>query len=515
MPKVDSVTQSIVAYNRGRDPQRLRRKFELLRRDPFAFFRGTCHLYYATLPRDVTLDNAPAVLACGDLHLENFGTYKGDNRLVYFDLNDFDEAALAPCTFELARFATSVHIAAAHFKLTPPQAAKLSRTFIDTYRAAIADGKPRWIERTTADGMVKDLLHALEQRKRVRMLDQRTTRGKAGRRLRIDGEHALAMAPAGRRRIVALLKRFAATDPEPEFYRVLDVARRVAGNGSLGVERYVLLVEGRGSPDDNYLLDLKLAAPSAMAPATRLRQPKWASEAARVVAVQRIVQAISPARLTTITDGARSYVLKELQPADDRLDLTHAHGHAGRLESVMASMAEVTAWGHLRGCSRFGAAGVEVLQCYIGAAAWKKHLFAAGLAACKRTLAQWHAYCVAYDRGNFNIGAPDPGRPSAPRKTVESRQARPRRRKSAQHPAKLKPSVIYSRATARGPRASSARIPSSSASCRGSNRLSICGSGVPTAACRRTKSSTCCPASCSCIATSPMSSCIRILTACR
>jgi uncharacterized protein (DUF2252 family) len=405
MPKVDSVTQSILAFNRGRDPQRLRRKFAMLRRDPYAFLRGTCHLYYATLPRDATLAAAPAVLACGDLHLENFGTYKGDNRLVYFDLNDFDEAALAPCTLELVRFAASVRIAAAHLKLASPQAAKLCRTFVDAYRAAIADGKPRWIERATAEGMVKDLLHALEQRKRVAMLDKRTTRGNAGRRLRIDGEHALEIAPAERRRVAALLKRFAATTAEPAFYRVLDVARRVAGNGSLGVERYVLLVEGRGSPADNYLLDLKLAIPSALAPAARVRQPKWASEAARVVAFQRIVQAIYPARLATISDGARSYVLKELQPTADRLDLAQAHGHAGQLESIIKSMAEVTAWGHLRGCSRLGAASVEELQRYVGGDAWGKRLAAAADESCARTLAQWRAYCIAYDRGEFNVEA--------------------------------------------------------------------------------------------------------------
>ena len=64
---------------------------------------------------------------------------------------------------------------------------------------------------------------------------------------------------------------------------------------------------------------------SALAPATQLRQPKWATEAARVVTVQRIVQAIYPARLAVISDGTRSYVLKELQPAADRLDLTLTH----------------------------------------------------------------------------------------------------------------------------------------------------------------------------------------------
>ena len=147
MPTTDSVTQSILAYNRGRDPERLKRKFALLRRDAFAFFRGTCHLFYATLPRAALFARAPAVLACGDLHLENFGTYKGDNRLVYFDLNDFDEAALAPFTLELVRFVASVLVASTHLKLTSPQATKLCRVFAESYRNAIGDGKPRWIER--------------------------------------------------------------------------------------------------------------------------------------------------------------------------------------------------------------------------------------------------------------------------------------------------------------------------------------------------------------------------------
>jgi len=42
------------------------------------------------------------------------------------------------------------------------------------------------------------------------------------------------------------------------------VARRIAGTGSLGVERYVLLIEGKGSPDGNYLLDLKQALPAVL-----------------------------------------------------------------------------------------------------------------------------------------------------------------------------------------------------------------------------------------------------------
>ena len=74
-----NIAQSILDYNRGRDAEILRRKFEVLRADPYAFYRGTCHLFYQTLPRHAVLATAPPLLVCGDLHLENFSIYKGDN----------------------------------------------------------------------------------------------------------------------------------------------------------------------------------------------------------------------------------------------------------------------------------------------------------------------------------------------------------------------------------------------------------------------------------------------------
>ena len=397
------VTKSILAYNRGRDPVRLRRKFELLRRDPFSFFRGTCHLFFATLPRDAVLARAPAVLTCGDLHLENLGTYKGDNRLVYFDLIDFDEAALAPFTLELARFVTSVLVAAEQLGVSKRQAAALCDAFMASYRRAITDGKPRWIERSTADGMVKDLLDSLALRSRCDVLDARTQHTKTGRRLTIDARHSLAARPADRSRITALLKRFAATTDNPRFYRVLDVAQRIAGNGSLGVERYVLLVEGRGSPDNNYLLDLKLAIPSALGPVVKTRQPKWASEAQRVVTIQRITQAISPALLHAVKSDGKSYVLKELQPTADRLDLALWHGHFERLHQVVFCMAEVTAWDELRSCGRYGAASVEELQRYVAGPAWEKSLLQIATGCCAQTIMQWREYCKAYDRGQLDV----------------------------------------------------------------------------------------------------------------
>src|SRR6185437_14141187 len=91
-----SIVSRIRRFNADREPERLALKYAAMRRDPFAFFRGTAHLFYADWPRPSPLDATPLTWACGDLHLENFGSYKGHNGLAYFDINDFDEAALAP-----------------------------------------------------------------------------------------------------------------------------------------------------------------------------------------------------------------------------------------------------------------------------------------------------------------------------------------------------------------------------------------------------------------------------------
>ena len=99
-------------FNQGRDPDRLALKYELMRQNAFAFLRGTYHLFYERLPRAPVFRQAPVTWVCGDLHFQNFGSYKGDDRLVFFDMNDFDEAALAPCTWDLVRFLASILVGA-------------------------------------------------------------------------------------------------------------------------------------------------------------------------------------------------------------------------------------------------------------------------------------------------------------------------------------------------------------------------------------------------------------------
>ena len=102
-----SVVSEIHSWNRGRELQRLRLKYGKMETDAFSFFRGTAHLFYRDWPLDTALDDAPLVWACGDLHLENFSAFRGDDGRAYFDVNDFDEAALATASWDLARLLTA------------------------------------------------------------------------------------------------------------------------------------------------------------------------------------------------------------------------------------------------------------------------------------------------------------------------------------------------------------------------------------------------------------------------
>ena len=70
------VVQENSQFNAGRDPERLQLKYEHMRSDPFVFLRSACHLFYERLPKGGIFKTVPLVWSCGDLHLENFGSFK-------------------------------------------------------------------------------------------------------------------------------------------------------------------------------------------------------------------------------------------------------------------------------------------------------------------------------------------------------------------------------------------------------------------------------------------------------
>lgn len=397
-----SVVTRIIQFNKGREPERLALKYAAMRRDALTFFRGTAHLFYHDWPNKSPLDETPLTWACGDLHLENFGSYKAMNGLAYFDINDFDEAGLAPAGRDLARFATSALLAAAELHITSIEARAAWILARQSYAAQLSAGKAMWIERATARGVVKRLLERVKKRSRAMLLASRTVRVDGRRRFRVDGRRALELPNAERRSVGRLLGAISVCRDDPSYYRVLDVVRRVAGTGSLGLRRWAILVNGHGGPNGQVLLDLKQAAPSAMLPIPSVTQPKWASEADRVVTIQERVQAQSPALLHALSVGRDSYILRELQPSEDRLSLDKARHRQAHFDDGLATMAQVLAWDELRSSGRQGSATTDELIEFGKSASWAQPLLAYARDYAGIVRRDWKEFSRAFDDGGVS-----------------------------------------------------------------------------------------------------------------
>jgi uncharacterized protein (DUF2252 family) len=358
------VWQLIQAFNHQRTKEYVLKKYQKLADNAFSFFRGTCHLFYQDLPSDLTIYAAPNVWICGDLHLENFGTYKGDNRQIQFGINDFDEGALAPCTWDLARLSTSIFLAADNLKLDRIIAIGLVQSYLTTYSNALVAGEniPITIENT--QGAIAKLIDSLRQRKRIDFLNDRTEIIKGRRQLKFDKHKILKIDKQQRENISQVIYKWAKIQSELEFYTVLDVGFRLAGIGSLGLDRYLILVTGKGSPDSNYLLDFKQQPNSALQSYLTIPQPQWTNQATRVMRVQQLVQSSPPALLAAIPQSGgytneynnSSYLLRELQPTADKLSLAASNNNFLRLGESIETMAKITAAAHLHSSDQLGAA---------------------------------------------------------------------------------------------------------------------------------------------------------------
>jgi uncharacterized protein (DUF2252 family) len=272
------------------------------------------------------------------------------------------------------------------------RASELGRIFLEAYRAALIDGKARWIERRTAGGVIGELLVKLERRTQADLLAKRTAMKKGKRRLRTDTGKALVLDPAERARVAAFMKRFARDRAHPRFFKVLDVAQRVAGVGALGLKRYVVLVEGDGGREGAALIDLKTQSGSSLIPRLKQRQPKFGSEAARVVAIENRMQAVGPAFLTAARIGGGSFTLRELQPSADKLDLSTTHPDRAAFEAVIESMGELTAWAQLRCAGRDGATEIDGLMAFARNTGWPRPLIALARAWARAIFEDWRSF---------------------------------------------------------------------------------------------------------------------------
>jgi uncharacterized protein (DUF2252 family) len=363
---MNDVTKRIVAFNESRIPAMRPLKYRLMQENAFRFFRGTCHLFYEDLTAADGFPQGPLGWICGDLHLENFGSYRSDNNQVYFDLNDFDEAILAPVTWEAVRLVTSIFVGFESLGIEARRAEKMARLFLKSYGATLATGKPDYVEAAIARGIICDFLTGVAKRKQRMILQKKATLRKKRVQILTDTPKHFVLPPSTLQELMAHVTAWLKVDEHsPYNYKVVDGVFRLAGTGSIGVERYAFLLKSLNETGYKYiLLDMKEAVSSSVAPYQFAPQPGWESEADRVISVQRKMQNRVPALLSTSVFRGKSFIMQEMQPAKDSIDFRLLRDRYRDMYSVIDSMAMLTASAQLRSSGQNGSATTDELKAF-------------------------------------------------------------------------------------------------------------------------------------------------------
>lgn len=246
-PPAVPVEQAVAAYERwlgGIVPliaADLAVKHERMAKSAFMFLRATFHRWaerFAALCPD--LHRAPAVLAVGDLHVENFGTWRDAEGRLAWGINDFDEAATLPYANDLVRLAASAELAARDDGLAVKQG-DACEAILAGYDAALQQGGSPFVlgERHT---WLRELAVS-ELRDPARFWEK------------LDGAADL---PPGEIVPPEAAAALASALPAPDL--PARVVHRLAGLGSLGRPRYLALAEWRGG---RIAREVKPLAPSA------------------------------------------------------------------------------------------------------------------------------------------------------------------------------------------------------------------------------------------------------------
>jgi hypothetical protein len=127
------------------DREGLRRKHAAMAADEFSFMRATYYRWAQTFPKVCAdISDTPTVLSVGDLHVENFGTWRDAEGRLVWGINDFDEAANLPYANDLVRLSLSARIALQPIKRAESIWADASAAILvgysDRMRRAVADG---------------------------------------------------------------------------------------------------------------------------------------------------------------------------------------------------------------------------------------------------------------------------------------------------------------------------------------------------------------------------------------
>ncbi|WP_433193857.1 DUF2252 domain-containing protein [Nocardia sp. CA-107356] len=298
----------------------------------FAFLRGAPAIMAADLAAGP--NTGLEVQLCGDAHMSNFGLFASPERALVFDLNDFDETLPGPFEWDVKRLVASVAVAARAngFRDADAQAAVLAaaRRYREAMiRLAGLDEMSVWYERVDAE-RVAALVPKPKRRKDVENVISKARASTSLQALGkltepgVDGTPRIRSRPpllvpieevdaAVIDHIFADYRKTLAEDRRVllERHRVLDIARKVVGVGSVGTRCYIVLLAGQntGSP---LFLQVKEAQESVLAP--HLKRSRFRHHGHRVVNGQRLMQAVSDIFLGWASGpDQRSYYWRQLR----------------------------------------------------------------------------------------------------------------------------------------------------------------------------------------------------------
>jgi uncharacterized protein (DUF2252 family) len=324
----------LIASNEGRQPQLLPLRMGRMAASPFGFLRGSAVVMAWDLAHMPTT-GLPVVLA-GDAHLSNFGLYGTPQGEVVFDLNDFDETTVGPWEWDLKRLVVSVNVVARAneypkrkrrlaavdcVRAYRENAARLQRLGVMDvwYQHAFPAAKHslvKW-ELKSHDVFKQAALYAAQNTSK-RLLP-RVARQKANGAWRFvaDPPTLTRVDDATVAAVEASLSEYVETlTPERRFmmnrYRVVDVAHRVVGVGSVGTRTYLVLLFGAGD-EDPLFLQVKEALRPALAGQGPAQPSLLRHEGRRIVFGQRFLQASSDVLLGWTTVGDRQFYVRQMR----------------------------------------------------------------------------------------------------------------------------------------------------------------------------------------------------------
>lgn len=296
-------------------PADLRRKHAAMREAAFPFLRASFFRWAERWPVVCPgLLDAPEVLAVGDLHVENFGTWRDlEGRLVW-GINDYDEAWPLPYTNDLVRLASSALLA-----IDENELAIEARAAVE----AILHGYRMGAEHGGAPFVLAEHHHALHEMAVARLKDPKKFWDNLGAMPPVRGQPP----PNARKALRQMLP-----DPDVEVRYV----RRISGLGSLGRERYVAIAEWQGG---KVAREAKALAPSAcsLTPGRRGRGNRVYYQ----TLLERAVRCPDP-----FVRVKRRWIVRRLAPDCSRIELAALPRARDELELLVA-MGRETANVHL------------------------------------------------------------------------------------------------------------------------------------------------------------------------